>query len=234
MPYFDNQFSLITGYRFLLKDIIGFLYSVDSFAPSEGAKLLDAGCGDRPYRRLFRKYAYLGMDLHPEVSSPDVLGSILDIPFPDASFDAALTVWVLDDIPEPGDGIGEISRILKPGGYYFAVEAQSTNRHFRPNDYFRFAPAALIHLCRKQGLEVVKVGAYGGDFAHIGFSIITLFNTVFDRMLGKYNFLKPIYSLVVNLLFFPFDRLSRCRIFGEFFERNAPGYCYVFIKTSSS
>lgn len=229
MPWFDPQFSLPTGYRFLIKDIIRFIDHIDSYA-GENCKLLDIGCGDQPYRKMFRKYSYTGLDLHTEISKPDITGDILDMPLADSSFDAALTVWVLDDIPEPAKAIAEITRILKPGGYYFAVENQSTNQHFKGHDFFRFAPQALEYLASKNNLDLLEIKSYGGDFALAGFTLITAFNTMFNRVLGRYNYLKPIYSFIINILFFPADRFFRIKFFRKNFEKNSIGYCYVFRK----
>jgi SAM-dependent methyltransferase len=230
MPYFDSEFSLPTGYRFLLNDIIRFLSRIDNYATSDHCVLLDIGCGNKPYKKLIRKYSYTGLDLYTDVSNPDIIGDILDIPVLENSIDAALTVWVLDDIPEPGKALEEIARILKPGGYYFAVENQSTNQHFKGYDYFRFAPQALEYLALKNKLELLEVKSYGGDFALSGFILITAFNTMFNRIFGKYNILKPFYSLLINLLFYPVDRLFRIKYFRKNFEKNSIGYCYLFRK----
>ena len=44
------------------------------------------------------------------------------LPFPDASFDSALLTWTLCSIPDPATALGEIRRVLKPGGELFFVE----------------------------------------------------------------------------------------------------------------
>lgn len=66
--YFDRHFSLPTGYRWLISDVIDFLSNLDSYAPEKGARLLDIGCGRKPYKRLFKVYDYIGMDYYTEVS----------------------------------------------------------------------------------------------------------------------------------------------------------------------
>ncbi len=228
MMYFDINFSLLTGYRFLFKDVVKFISSLDKYAPDHNAKLLDIGCGDKPYKKLFKKYNYTGIDSNPEISKPDVIGSITSLPFESGSFDACMTVWVLDDLPNPDNAVKEISRVLKSDGYYFAVEVQSAHQHYIPNDYFRFTPNALRVLCEKHKLEMISHKSYGGDFAMIGYSFISIFNRVFERIFAKYNFFKLLYSLVFNIIFFPADRIARLKIFRDNFERNSAGYCYVF------
>ncbi len=234
--YFDKDFSFPTGYRFLLTDVVDFLAKLDSYAPKQGARLLDIGCGKKPYKKLFSRWDYRGMDYYSEISNPDVEGSILDIPFPDCSMDGAMTVWVLDDLEEPSHGIKEIARVLKPGGYYFAVENQSANRHFPPHDFFRFTPYALQYLGKKHGLELLSFCTFGGDFCLVGFALISIVRKVLFK-LRLHKLLGWLFYLGINLVFKPLDRLARLSCFHGQFETNALGYCYVFKKvagTSSS
>jgi SAM-dependent methyltransferase len=44
------------------------------------------------------------------------------LPFPDHSFDAALSTWTLCTIPDAGAALAEIHRVLKPGGRFHFVE----------------------------------------------------------------------------------------------------------------
>lgn len=227
--YFDRHFSLPTGYRWLISGVIDFLSTLDSYAPKQGARLLDIGCGQKPYKKLFKVYDYIGMDFYTEVSNPDVIGSILDIPMESSSMDACLTVWVMDDLEEPEDGVKEIARVLTRGGHWFAVENQSTNQHFPGHDYFRFTPAALKHLCGKHGLELVCCKSYGGDFALIGMALVG----VATRVLGSlrlHRLLGWAVFLMINVVCKPLDRFLRVPFFRGKFETNSFGYCYVFRK----
>jgi ubiquinone/menaquinone biosynthesis C-methylase UbiE len=44
------------------------------------------------------------------------------LPFPDASFDSALSTWTLCTIPDPIAALHEVRRVLKPGGSLHFVE----------------------------------------------------------------------------------------------------------------
>jgi len=45
-----------------------------------------------------------------------------ELPFPDGSFDCAVSTWTLCSIPDPARAVREILRILKPGGRFIFLE----------------------------------------------------------------------------------------------------------------
>ena len=70
---------------------------------------------------------YTGLDLSPAVAGryhkPFVAASATAMPFPEDSFDAIWTVWVLEHIPAPERALREMRRVLKPGGMLFLMAA---------------------------------------------------------------------------------------------------------------
>ena len=230
LNFHDKHFSLPFGYRFLLKDIVVFIKNIDSFSKISGEKILDIGCGDKPYEKYFSKFKYIGVDNNSEKKSRAEIISLAEkLPFNSNYFDAVMTTLVLDDIFPPEDAIIEISRVLKRGGHYFAVEAQSAQSHNYPNDYFRFTPGAIKKLCAKHGLELVEYKEYAGDFGNIGFSFIIVFRNIFG-MLRIDKYVRPVYSLIINSIFRPLDVFFRKPIFKERFKCNSLGYTYIFKK----
>jgi SAM-dependent methyltransferase len=50
-----------------------------------------------------------------------IVGDVQDLPFADGSFDCAVAAWMLYHVPDVERGIGELARVLRPGGRLVAV-----------------------------------------------------------------------------------------------------------------
>ena len=83
-----------------------------------GARVLDAGCGEGVLVEEYaNRLAIVGID--PNYASDHVQsGSLTAIPFPDASFDRALCLDVLEHLTfdEQPRALAELCRVLKSGG----------------------------------------------------------------------------------------------------------------------
>jgi SAM-dependent methyltransferase len=83
-----------------------------------GTRVLDAGCGEGV---LVEEYAarlrMSGLDAH-YASDRVTTGSLMALPFPDASFDRALCLDVLEHLAyaDQPRALAELSRVLVPGG----------------------------------------------------------------------------------------------------------------------
>jgi ubiquinone/menaquinone biosynthesis C-methylase UbiE len=49
------------------------------------------------------------------------VGDVQDLPFPDDSFDVVAALWMLYHVPDVDRALGEIRRVLRPGGLFVAV-----------------------------------------------------------------------------------------------------------------
>ena len=92
-----------------------------------GSSVLDAGCGlGEVLDGLPGCYTLHGLDYGaPNVEFTQrrlkdraqvVQGSICDMPFPDHSMDACISLEVLEHVPDDRQGLKELHRVLKPGG----------------------------------------------------------------------------------------------------------------------
>ena len=51
-----------------------------------------------------------------------------DLPFADATFDCVISTWTLCSIPEAGQALGQVYRVLKPGGRFLFLEHGRSDR----------------------------------------------------------------------------------------------------------
>ena len=97
----------------------------------EKIKILDVGCGKGRYlRHLAEKtnFALYGVDCSAKVmgSIPESIitahGSLLDIPFANATFDFVYTIEALEHAVHIDGALRELLRVLKPGGTLLIID----------------------------------------------------------------------------------------------------------------
>jgi SAM-dependent methyltransferase len=107
-------------------DIAGWVLDLAGVMP--GMRVLDAGCGNGMYLRALRarQVNAVGCDLspgmirgagHPALVNADVTA----LPAHDGAFDVVLAAHLLDLVPKRRAAIGELRRVLAPGGTCVAV-----------------------------------------------------------------------------------------------------------------
>src|SRR4051794_25319088 len=90
-------------------------------APRARGRLLDVGCGDKPYEAIFRPHVteYIGLEHEATFADtsamshavrPDVLYDGNRIPFEAKTFDTILNIQVLEHTPRPAELVREMSR----------------------------------------------------------------------------------------------------------------------------
>lgn len=150
--------------------------AVERFAgevPS-GARLLDAGAGDSPYRGFFAACDYRTHDWpgspHAGAAGADVIADIADLPLDDGSLDAVLCTEVLEHVRDPRAAAGELRRILVPGGRILITVPFVGELHEEPYDFQRFTSYGLRALLEDAGfgsIEVVPLGGWGTTAAQV-------------------------------------------------------------------
>jgi len=184
-------------------------------------KLLDIGCGRKPYKKFLSYNEYIGLDNNSELN-PDVVGSIYNLPFSDNSFDSILCTAVLEHIPEPENGIKEIYRVLKSNGVAYISVPMTWYLHYEPNDYFRFTKYGLIYLLKKNGFLILEIDKIGGLFSYLGVRFSEIIFNVFSRLLLPLpieirNLLGIILTIPISLFFYLmslyFDKYNKKNVF---------------------
>ncbi len=146
---------------------LGLCNAMKEFAPKLKGQLLDVGCGTKPYQTLFYVDAYIGLDIDSVASRKRAIADHFyngnAFPFPNDSFDAILCNQVLEHVFNPDEFLGEIARVLKPGGKLLLTVPFVWDEHEQPYDYARYSSFGLRALLEKQGLRIDQHKKLGAD-----------------------------------------------------------------------
>lgn len=162
------------------KNIKNFLiYFIHNTALEQAAKsflkgkLVDIGCGTKPYKNLLSSYVteHIGVDhentIHDK-SELDLIGTAYNIPVENASFDSAICTAVLEHLEEPELALKECYRVLKSGGFAIYSVPFIWHLHEEPRDFYRFSKYGLKYLFEKVGFEIIEIQALSGFWVTFG------------------------------------------------------------------
>lgn len=152
----------------------------------QGAKVLDAGAGQCPYRELFAHCDYKTHDFAQyqgttsgtqietwEYGNLDYISDITKIPVPDKFFNAVLCTEVLEHVPKPIEAIKEISRVLVSGGRLFLTAPLCSGLHQQPFHYYGgFSPHFYKKFLTEFNLEIVEIKPIGGLLKLVGQEVL--------------------------------------------------------------
>ena len=179
--------------------------AMTQFAPSLSGQLLDVGCGSKPYRSLFSVDTYVGLDVDSESSRrlgvADHLYDGHTFPFVDGTFDSVLCNQVLEHVFNPDQFLGELGRILKPGGKLLLTVPFVWDEHEQPYDYARYSSFGLRALLERNGFKVLVHNKLGADVSTL-FQLLNvyLFKVIWRMPLAVRLLLTATVMALVNLL----------------------------------
>lgn len=187
---------------------------VAQYAPELKGKMMDFGCGSKPYQSLFSNVTeYIGLDYASEGHSHaneliDVIYDGQTIPFPDENFDSVFSSEVFEHVFNLEKIIPEINRVMKKDGKLLITCPFVWNEHEVPVDYARYTQFALKHLLEKNGFTVLLQDKSGDFMMALHQMRMVYFNTHFIPavpLLGKLKFFRtnipPIINPVLNAWF---------------------------------
>ena len=127
------------------------------------AKVLDLGCGTGMLLSELARRSELvvGVDSSPEMlelarkrrdSAALVLADADYLPFANRSFDAVVSVTLLQNMPDPAATVGEVARVVKPGG----IVIITTLKH-------KHSLGELECWVRAAGFKLLNSGEVGGE-----------------------------------------------------------------------
>ena len=202
-PFFLAKF-------YLLKDI---KETIEKYKFS--GTLLDFGCGEKPYKNLFKDItAYEGIDFKNysinkdfKAEKPDYYFDndylkTLTLPFDNNSFDNTVSFQVLEHHRNPQKMISEIFRITKPKGLILITAPFLGGIHESPNDYQRYTEYGLMELSKPHNCEILEISRQGSLFSTISMLLNEYLSSFASRNIFSYIFAVSIYPLFLLLQYF--------------------------------
>jgi SAM-dependent methyltransferase len=135
---------------------------------------LDAGCGTQPFRAVIEPQVerYIGYDVEPRSGQVDLLGDLEDMHLvADRSIDVALCSEVLEHVPHPQAAMGELARIIRPGGVLVLTVPFLARLHEEPHDYFRYTRHGLRRLLDDAAFDIEELVETGSIFSFLGHQV---------------------------------------------------------------
>ena len=144
---------------------------------SKGPRLrvLDAGCGRKPFRHFFDESAFDYNSFDVQTHADDSLDFIgpLDAELPselaDAEpFDFILCTEVLEHVADWDKAYSNFSSLLAPGGEILVTAPHFYPLHEEPYDFWRPTRYAIAFYAERHGLELHEFEALGDSFDILG------------------------------------------------------------------
>ena len=160
-------------------------------------RLLDIGCGRKPYAGFLTVDKYVGIEMPSTLSKStvvDVFASGLHLPFRSGMFDSILSTEVLEHVPEPKLFFSEAARVLKDGGYLLLSTPQTWGLHEIPYDFYRYTPYGLRYLAEATGFRVVDVWPTCGLWATFGQRVSSFFFHRYAK--GRWLIVQAVWAII--------------------------------------
>jgi SAM-dependent methyltransferase len=187
---------------------------VKLYAPELRNKMLDFGCGSKPYKSLFSNVTeYIGLDYngegHPHHNENiDVYYDGKVIPFADEYFDSVFSSEVFEHLFNIEEILPELNRVMKTKGKILVTCPFVWNEHEVPADFARYTRFALKSMMEKNGFTVLiqdKSGDYLSALYQMRVQYVANYLFPVIPVLGKSKFfvtnLRPIVVLIMNTWF---------------------------------
>ncbi len=154
-------------------------------------KMLDFGCGSKPYREIFNVNEYIGLDYNSaghdhSNENIDYYYDGIKIPFDDNFFDSVFSSEVFEHVFNLEEIIPEINRVMKMNANILITCPFAICEHEQPNDFARYTSFAIKHLMQKNGFEIL-------NYEKVGSSIDVIFQL---QQIYFHNNIMPFFAKI--------------------------------------
>jgi SAM-dependent methyltransferase len=164
-------------------------------------RVLDIGCGNKPYEDIIHCEEYVGLEIDTEQNRSSKKADFFydggTFPFKDIDFDSIIISQVLEHIFEPEFFLSEVRRVLKPCGTLLLTVPFVWDEHDQPLDYARYSSFGIKYLLEKHGFSILHQDKLGDDAG----MIFQLANAYMYKLITTKH--KYITCLLMTLFCFP-------------------------------
>ncbi|MEN8169043.1 MAG: class I SAM-dependent methyltransferase [Pseudomonadota bacterium] len=176
-------------------------------------KLIDIGCGTKPYKDMLSPFVEEHVGLDHEVtfhdkSNIELFGTAYEIPSDDKTFDSAICTAVLEHLEEPEQALRECYRVLKPGGVAIYSVPFIWHLHEEPRDFYRYTKYGLKYLFEKSNFKVLEIVPLSGFWVTFGqLSVYNIYR--FNRGPLRYIPIIPALGLAIQGISYILDSIDK-------------------------
>ena len=194
----------------------GLYQNVSELIPNLKGKLLDIGCGSKPYQSLCKVDEYIGLEIDDEGNRnhnyADVFYDGKTIPFENNAFDSILSNQVFEHVFNPNYFLKEVNRVTKIEGVFLMTVPFVWDEHEQPYDYARYSSFGLKHILNENGFEIIEQRKSNNGLEVI-FQLLN--DYIFKKTVTKSGYLNLLFML---LLMAPVNAIGL--IISKIFPRN--------------
>ncbi len=169
--------------------------AIEKQATNIRGRVLDYGCGSKPYKSLFKHTEYIGVDIenpgHSHANeNVDYFFDGLNLPFENESFDSCFSSEVFEHVFDIDKTLQEIKRVLKKNGKILITTPFVWDEHEAPHDYCRYTSFGLKNILERNGFSIINQKKEGTFFLTIIQLVLVFFNRITsNKRLLAYFFL---------------------------------------------
>ncbi len=144
-----------------------------TYIRSKRARLVDIGCGGKPYRDLIACYfdKHIGLEypspFHTD-DAADVYGSAYHTALKSDSVNTVFMGAVLEHLEDPARALQEAHRIMAPDGLLILTAPLFWQLHDLPRDFYRYTEHGLNYLFESNGFDVQEIVPLSGFWITLG------------------------------------------------------------------